>query len=145
MGMTNAERQRRYIQRLKAAAVSNAEPEEETNERIKVLEKELKKRRGYPRENERLKRKLANAAPPDIHNGMTVPERIHGHLRAAFQLIEMDLEVSGKRQKGRANRVLNAVHYAFTEFTKIPARAIVKPAKGKPAPTASGGAPPMRP
>ncbi|MGC2081084.1 MAG: hypothetical protein WA728_34755 [Xanthobacteraceae bacterium] len=72
MDRANAERQRRYIARLKERA-SAGETEEETDERIKTLAEEIARLRGDRREVERLRRQLENAPPPDIHNGMPFP------------------------------------------------------------------------
>jgi hypothetical protein len=54
----------------------------------------LKEAHAARREIARLKQKYEHK--PDIHNGMTVPERLIAHLQEAFQLIEVGLVRSDK-------------------------------------------------
>ena len=66
-----------------------------------------------------MKRQLKNVPPPDIHNGMTVPERIQQHLLAAYDLIKLDLELpTNKRKKAKADKIITSLHYVVEEFNR---------------------------
>ena len=67
------------------------------------------------REIARLKQKYEHK--PDIHNGMTVPERLIAHLKEAFQLMEVGLVRSDlpKGKLRKANEIFNTIHWAHGE------------------------------
>jgi DNA repair exonuclease SbcCD ATPase subunit len=120
---------------------------EETDERCEVLGERIAQLKRFQREAERLKRQLKNVPPPDIHNGMTVPERIQQHLLAAYDLMNHDLELSkDKRKKAKLDKIFTWLHHVVAEFNRWAGlKDSERAAPSKPTGARSGGQGPLSP
>jgi hypothetical protein len=119
MAMTSAERQRRYIQRLKDEAAGVSDEERVSHKYIDLLKQYHKLERTTSREIDRLRRKLeaVSNGNPSLEHTLTVPERILEHLSEAKESIQVDLErPKSKRKVAKLERIMSDLHWCWQEF-----------------------------
>jgi hypothetical protein len=95
MALTNAERQRRYIERLKDRSANEGAKDRAAREIIRLTKQNWQ----LIDKVDQLQRRLE--AEPEIDHGLNAPDRLLEHLKQAFQILEVDLRGNIPKRKLR--------------------------------------------